>query len=310
MTAVCDVAEVCPSGTHYGAKLEIPSCHPGLMAAALGWRGAKAFADDVAHLNRITAAIVLQRDGGEGGTITLNAARTGPMPYYRVRKADQASMLAALEHGVRVFVAAGAEEVSTLHTGMPKFAIVESERRKAARGESPALEAWLAELRQRGLPRNGVGLFSAHQMGTCRMGVDASKSVVSEDGEVWDADGLFVLDASVFPTASGANPMVTTLAISHLLSTRLAARLATTPTAKAGDDDQPSEDCAAGIAESADAGTARRRRAHHVAWMKSKLHFYENMIMLALFVSTTVLTFLIAPNSYTSWARRTHLWST
>jgi hypothetical protein len=43
---------------------------------------------------------------------------------------------------------------------------------------------------------------------------------------VWDADALYVIDASIFPTASGANPMVTTLAIAHLLATRLAARLA------------------------------------------------------------------------------------
>ena len=57
------------------------------------------------------------------------------------------------------------------------------------------------------------------------MGTDASTSVVDLDGEVWDADGLFVIDASIFPTASGANPMVTTLAISHMLATRLAARL-------------------------------------------------------------------------------------
>lgn len=33
------------------------------------------------------------------------------------------------------------------------------------------------------------------------------------------------MDASVFPTASGANPMVTTLAISHMLSHRLLNRL-------------------------------------------------------------------------------------
>lgn len=34
------------------------------------------------------------------------------------------------------------------------------------------------------------------------------------------------MDASVFPTASGANPMWTTLAIAQMLSTRLASRLA------------------------------------------------------------------------------------
>jgi hypothetical protein len=44
-------------------------------------------------------------------------------------------------------------------------------------------------------------------------------------GESWDVDDLLVCDASVFPTASGANPMPTTLALAHLISTRLAARL-------------------------------------------------------------------------------------
>ena len=58
------------------------------------------------------------------------------------------------------------------------------------------------------------------------MGADPALSVVDEDGEVWGTERLFVLDASVFPTASGANPMVTTLAIAHMLATRLAGRLA------------------------------------------------------------------------------------
>ena len=70
-----------------------------------------------------------------------------------------------------------------------------------------------------------MGLFSAHQMGSNRMGTDPAQSVVDEDGAVWGVDGLYVLDASIFPTASGANPMVTTLAITHMLATRLAERL-------------------------------------------------------------------------------------
>ena len=56
-------------------------------------------------------------------------------------------------------------------------------------------------------------LFSAHQMGTCRMGSDRTQSVVNENGETWSCQNLFVCDASVFPTSSGVNPMLTTLAI-------------------------------------------------------------------------------------------------
>ena len=88
-------------------------------------------------------------------------------------------------------------------------------------------------MREAGLDPCSAMLFSAHQMGSCRMGHSPATSVLDEDGEAWDADGLWVFDDSTFPTASGANPMVTTLAISHMLSTRLTRRLAGKESAEA-----------------------------------------------------------------------------
>jgi len=41
------------------------------------------------------------------------------------------------------------------------------------------------------------------------MGKDPYMGAVDEDGQLWEADGVYVMDASVFPTASGANPMIT-----------------------------------------------------------------------------------------------------
>ena len=72
------------------------------------------------------------------------------------------------------------------------------------------------------LKENAVGMFSAHQMGTCRMGHSPATSALDCNGETWEVDGLFVADASTFPTASGSNPMVTTLAIAQMLAWRLA----------------------------------------------------------------------------------------
>jgi hypothetical protein len=48
---------------------------------------------------------------------------------------------------------------------------------------------------------------------------------VDLNGEAWDCDNLYVMDSSLFPTASGVNPMVTVMALAKMLSSRLAARM-------------------------------------------------------------------------------------
>ena len=45
--------------------------------------------------------------------------------------------------------------------------------------------------------------------------------VVDMRGKVWDTEGLYVSDASVFPSASGVNPMITNMAISDWISREL-----------------------------------------------------------------------------------------
>ena len=54
---------------------------------------------------------------------------------------------------------------------------------------------------------------AAHPMGTCRMGTDASNSVVNGFGECHSHSGLYVVGASVFPTGSATNPVLTLAAL-------------------------------------------------------------------------------------------------
>lgn len=51
-----------------------------------------------------------------------------------------------------------------------------------------------------------------HPMGTCRMGSAPDHSVVDAHGQVWDQPGLYVADASVFPSSLGINPALTVAA--------------------------------------------------------------------------------------------------
>ncbi len=69
---------------------------------------------------------------------------------------------------------------------------------------------------------NRAAVFSAHQMGSVRMGADAATHPCDTGGRVrmssrGDAviPGLYVADGSLFPTGIGVNPMITIMALAR-----------------------------------------------------------------------------------------------
>jgi choline dehydrogenase-like flavoprotein len=62
-------------------------------------------------------------------------------------------------------------------------------------------------------------------MGTARMGTDPATSVVDTHGQSHEVPGLYVADASVLPTALGANPMLTIMACARHIARGIAERL-------------------------------------------------------------------------------------
>ncbi len=51
-----------------------------------------------------------------------------------------------------------------------------------------------------------MACFTAHQMGSCRMGSDPETSVADGRGELHDTKGVWIGDGSAFPTAPGREP--------------------------------------------------------------------------------------------------------
>ena len=98
----------------------------------------------------------------------------------------------------------------------------------------PRFQSWLQGFRKKGLSHPATGWGSAHQMGTCRMSSEERKGVVDPKGAVWGTEGLYLADASVFPSASGVNPMVTNMAISDMISRGVARGLREEKEAGAG----------------------------------------------------------------------------
>jgi choline dehydrogenase-like flavoprotein len=68
-----------------------------------------------------------------------------------------------------------------------------------------------------------------HPMGTCRMGTSPETSVTAPDGSVWGHEGLYVVDASVFPSSLGINPALTVAANAMRVAEGIAAIAAGAP---------------------------------------------------------------------------------
>ncbi len=64
-----------------------------------------------------------------------------------------------------------------------------------------------------------------HELGGCRMGSDARASVVNADCRTHDVPNLYVVDGSVFPSASEKNPTHTIMALAARTADNIAERL-------------------------------------------------------------------------------------
>jgi choline dehydrogenase-like flavoprotein len=117
---------------------------------------------------------------------------------------------------------AGASEIFTTIPGMRPFVRDLSTPQPGDGINDAEFQAWLDEINAKGFPSPESVFVSAHQMGTCRMSATEREGVVDSHGRVWGTEGLYVTDASVFPSASGVNPMVTNMAISDYISRGIA----------------------------------------------------------------------------------------
>jgi choline dehydrogenase-like flavoprotein len=197
----------------YGLKYETAPIHPGLLAGFAPWRSAADSASLFAQLRRVSGIGILLRDRSHG---RVRAGRNGRLRVsYHLGADDLRRIRIGVEGAARILEAAGAREIGSAHAR--RLTYVPGERRR---------ERFLADVDREGFAPGRCTFFAFHLMGSARVGANPVGSVCNWDGETWEAPGLYVMDASSFPSASGVNPMLTIEAIAYLNASKLAARLA------------------------------------------------------------------------------------
>jgi choline dehydrogenase-like flavoprotein len=202
----------------YGFRLEMAPAHPGIIALGTAWEGGQQHKLQMLRSGHAAIFFVLTRDTGEG-SVRLDR-RGQPVLRYWPNRVDSGFLVRGMQEITRIAFAGGAVAVSTTHT--PPLQ-VESEAGRPGAAGAARLEPFLSEIARKGIVPNRLPLFTAHQMGSCRLGADRSTSVADPYGQVHGVGGLYVADASGFPTASGVNPMLSVMALAYRVAQRIKA---------------------------------------------------------------------------------------
>jgi choline dehydrogenase-like flavoprotein len=196
---------------------------PSWFLPILNWDSGLSFKLRALKFRHMNGFISIARDR-DTGRVYRDTASGRPRIQYTPSRFDRAHVLEGVVALARIAFVTGAEEIHVCISGTEPFIRhPEPPHSSPAMDESSeALQArfatWLSAL-QNTSNAPPAGIFaSAHQMGTNRMATHPSQGVVDPQGAVWGTRGLYVADASVFPSASGVNPMVTNMAICDWIS--------------------------------------------------------------------------------------------
>jgi choline dehydrogenase-like flavoprotein len=202
-----------------GYVIESAPGHPGLLALALPWEGTDAHAALMADAGRLAPLIAITRDGGEGRVALTRAGRV--RLDYRLDAVGVATLRHALVSMARLVRAAGATDI--LAAGSPATWYRPGDAGPAT-GER-AFARFEADLASTDLGPNRAAVFSAHQLGSVRMGADATDHPCDPWGHLRRSShgdaviaGLYVSDGSLLPTGIGVNPMITIMALARRVS--------------------------------------------------------------------------------------------
>ena len=205
---------------HHGPKLECLASTPGYAIPWLPFHINAAQTDpatswklSAAQFGHMSCYISLQRDRDTGKVILdpSDLSRRRIRINYSISDRDRAGVLVGVIALAKILYVQGAKEIHVVVPDVLPF--VRTAQVGEQSDDEDRFSAWLSQIAASQLKNSLFG--SAHQMSTCRMSTSPSDGVVDQQGKVHGVEGLYICDASVLRSASGVNPMVSTMGLSE-----------------------------------------------------------------------------------------------
>jgi choline dehydrogenase-like flavoprotein len=194
----------------HGFLIEGISVTPALQAMSLPFVDGEDHKRTIARILSHSAPFIsVARDHGSGEVVVDDYGRA--VTRWGTENAVDARLIKrAMVELAKLHRAAGAKEMLTFHQQPVRWR------------EGEDFDAYLEEIEEASIAPNDLAVFTAHQMGSARMGADPNGSCADGRGELHDCKGVWIGDASAFPTAPGVNPMISIMALAHRTAAMIA----------------------------------------------------------------------------------------
>lgn len=188
-----------------GVKVESLNVPPEVVSSRLPGAGAKlaSYLEKLPHLTTWSIAVKAEAQGRVRPSWLF-----GDKVTYDLTRNDVDRVRQGMKRIAEMHFLAGAKEVITGVHGMPEV-LTSADQLKAY--DSAPVDA------------RAYTLLATHLFGGCCAGPDPSRSVVDPTLKVHGREGLYVMDASVFPSNTGVNPQHSIMAWVTVAARRLAA---------------------------------------------------------------------------------------
>ena len=178
---------------------------PGIGAGSLPGIGEQVM-QELSAMGRLATLGFYVSDTSKG---RVRRAGREAVATYRLNALDTRRMYVGLATAAEVLLAAGAKSV---YVGLPGL-------------DSVSAREDLEQIHEGRVRADHLRLTAFHPMGTVRMGADPDRSVIDTFGRHRGLTGLWIADASTFPSCVGVNPQMTIMALAKRSAEALAASI-------------------------------------------------------------------------------------